>query len=489
MSSLRIENLLLNNLSKGNFENLFKEGSIFKAEILEVLDDLILIDIKGQGIIKTSSDVNIESLVGEEVSFLVKSNENGKIQLKPLIKEAAENLPLQDKPDNPISKILNTFNIKENEISIDLVESLMKYNVPITEENLLEAIKVLEKLLDLTSLNEEDKVVLFEKENIIENKAIKNSNVVERESSEVVDPKKSVENKVVNLSKENENINLVEKTNVKNLIILDKDAYPEKEDLSNLIKDFLSSGINLEDKDLNKILGFFIKNEIKASLSNFKNFKELAENPIEFSKDFAKLRELLNELKGKTNFNKLKELPVNIELNRDSVEEGNKNIKEIQNILEKSDIKSELSSNIKKEINELENKLDFLKEMDQDLFLLFVPINYGEKQLDGVLTFLKENKDKKNKEENLNIFINLNTKNLGNIKISCQAKLESLSIKINIKESDLKLFESTKQILIDRIQSIGYNVEKIEFIIDRDIDLMDTIISNPDPTYFLDIKV
>ena len=148
-----------------------------------------------------------------------------------------------------------------------------------------------------------------------------------------------------------------------------------------------------------------------------------------------------------------------------------------------------MNTNAKKEINRLENKIDFLKEMDKDLSFLFLPINYGEKELDGVLTLLKENKNKKIINDTINIFINLDTNNLGNIKISCLAKQETLSIKINIKESDLKLFKLAEQTLIDRIGLTGYEVSKIEFIVDEDLNVLDTMTTNPNPNYFLDIKV
>ncbi len=471
---MRIRDLLLSNISSDYSENTFKEGSIFKAEILEILEDFILLDVRGQKPIKASSDIDLKSLVGKEISFLVKSNENGKMELKPLIKEGLVSESLGEESKDSIRKILNNFNIKETELSLDLVESLMEYKVPVSEENVLEAIKTLEKLVELRSLDEEDKVVLFEKENLAETKLEKEPAYIKQESTEAL---------------EDEIIRISEKTNVKNLLIVDKNSYPEKEDLSNIIKSILGNKVNFEEKELNKIISFFIKKDIKTSLSNIKNFESLSKNPIEFAKVFDKLSELLSELDGKVSFNKLKDLPSQIQLKRGNIEEASENIKELKEVLEESSLKLQNSSNIKKEINEIENKLDFLKEMDQDLSLVFIPINYGEKELDGVLTLLKENKGKENPEDKLNVFINLNTNNLGNIKISCQASRNLLSIKIKIKESDINLFESTKESLINKIESTGYLVDKIDFIVEKSMTLVDTIASNPNPVYFLDVKV
>lgn len=479
MISLRVENLLLNNIIKDYSSNSFKEGSIFKGQVLEIIDNLILIDIKGQGVIEATSDIDIKSLVGSEISFLVKSKEEGTMELKPLIKEALDS-NVAIKQNKSIMKILNSFNIKTTEETIDLVENLMKYDVALNEKNIVESVKILEKLIELTSLEEDEKVVLFENENITNEKTMENI-----DKDKVKSEKTNVEVEE-SISKE---ISLPEKINIRNLLVVDKNDYPEKEDISSLVKEFLGKDVKLEGEELNKILSFFIKNEVKPSLNNIKNFKNLVEDPFEFSKDIVKLRELLNDFKDKGSFNKLKDFSIKFPINKENIEESSGNLKEIQKTIEESQTKSFLCSNIKKEINNIENKLDFLKEMDQDLSFLLLPLNYGKKDLDGVLTLIKEKRNKKTLEDKINIFINLDTNNLGNIKISCESKLDSLSIKINIKEKDIKLFQASEEVLINRIQSMGFAIDNIDFIIDKDISIMDTIISNPNPTYFLDIKV
>lgn len=198
---------------------------------------------------------------------------------------------------------------------------------------------------------------------------------------------------------------------------------------------------------------------------------------------------MLDKFKNKGNFNKLKDFAGNIQLNKEDIEESSQNIKQLQKIIGESEIKTSLGSNFKKEINDLENKIDFLKEMDQDLSFLVLPLNYGKEELDGVLTLLKENKSKKTMDDKINVFINLNTNNLGNIKISCQASLESLSIRMNVQKIDLKLFQSAEQGLIDRVSSMGYMIDRIDFIVGENINIMDTMVTNPNPTYFLDIRV
>ena len=482
---MRIENLLFNNINLNNSDNILKEGSLFKGEILEMFEEFVLIDILGHGIIKATSEGDIDLLLGSEINFLVKSNEDGQIKIKALENKELTSPKTTDKVDNSISKILSKLNIAENKLSVDLVENLMKYNAPINEKNILEGIKVLEKLIELISLESDDKVVNLENKSINENRIILKNEIIYKG-----DLKLSKDFLDINTS---ENVKTPEKTNIKNLLIVDRNSYPEKEDLSSLVRETLGNEIGTDIKEFNKILGFFIKNNIKPSLNNIKNLSELIKDPIEFSKAFVKLNTLLKEFTDNEghnlNFKKLEDSIMNIHLNKKTLETSKENMELLQEVIEKTDNKITSQTNLKKEFDLLENKIDFLKEMDKDLSFLFLPINYGEKELDGVLTLLKEDKSKKILNDKINIFINLDTNNLGNIKIFCLARQEVLTIKLNIKKSDLKLFKLAEQGLIDRIASTGYIANKIEFIVDEDLNIMDMIITNPDPKYFLDIKV
>ncbi len=492
MISLKIENLLLNNLILNNKEEIFNEGYTFKGRVLELIDNLILIDIKGHGTIQAKLESSIKMTVGDEVSFLVKSVDNDEIILKPLIKDKLSRAQLSNegKQNNPISALLKNINIKETRLSIGLAESLMKYNAPITKQNLTEGIKTLEKLFQLYSLKDGEKVILLNSVNNIDKDSTLNKiETIQKNFIIDIDSKANLKINKQEFVQDNilEDDSLTEKIDIKSLLVIPKDEYNEGKDITQLVKEFLGneSDIDIEDEYI-KIISFFLKNNIKPSLNNIRNLREFNKNPIEFVKDFKIIDEILNKHENnETNkiFSDNNEVtsPKNIILNKDEkFVELQKNIQNIGNTAD---------SKLTEDLRNLNNKIDFLREMNKDLSFMFFPINHREKELDGILTLIKENRKNKNYNEKTNIYINVETHNLGNIKVSCQLISNFLSIKMNIKNEDLELFKSTEKQLVEKISLIGYSLDKIEFVTDNNIQIIDTIVSNPNPTYILDLKV
>jgi hypothetical protein len=499
--SLRISNSLLNNII--NQDEGLKAGAIVRAKILEMTEEFILIDIKGHGITKATLESDLVALKGEEVSFVVKSIMDNRLELKPLFRNdnLDENLPNSIRKDNSISLLLKNFNIKETDSSVLLVESLMDYNVPINQENLNDAIKTLDKIIQLTNLTEEDKVILLSEltseddEMLNLNQSLKEE-VLKPSTENIMENKQNISQEIIGNKtileediQKNENakeIILAEKSDIKNLLIVEKNDYIEKEDISSIAKIIL--GNNIDNKEeLIKIISFFIKNNMKPSLNNIKNLKELNKDPVEFAKGFEEIHLLIDSLKNNKNFKGFKFIENNLEFNKKNVEKSTTKIEESKKIVD--NIKENTTVNLKDTLKNLENKIDFLRDMNKDLSFLFLPINFSKKDLEGALTILKGKKNKNPSDKKTNIFINLNTNNLGNIKISCEAISDILSLNINIKKEDLGLFQSMEEQLVERIRNIGYNIDRINFIADKDIQIIDSMGSNSNPTYFMDIKV
>ncbi|MBU5254740.1 hypothetical protein [Tissierella praeacuta] len=477
---MRIENLLLNNFILNNKEDILSEGYTFKGKVLELIDDLIFIEIDGKRTIQAKLETDMKMNIDDEVSFLVKSVDDNEIVLKPIIKEKLQlSIP---KENNPISNLLKNMNIKENKISMKLVENLMRYNAPITEENITDGIKTLEKLFQLSNLTNEDKVVL-----INNSSPMKKDLILEKiENTQEKTPIKIDSNLNRELITEK---NIIEdntspdKVDIKSLLVISKADDKEHENIAPLIEEFVVNGDNVDFEEDIKIISFFLKHNIKPSLNNIKNLRELNENPIEFVKDLKLIDKRINKDSPKS----INGIQLENNETKYIISDKDTKILELQKNI--SNFENTKDLKLAEDVKNFTNKIDFLKDMNKNLSFVFFPIKHMEKELDGVLTLIKEDRKKKNYNGKTNIYINVETYNLGNIKVSCQLSSNVLQIKMNIRNEDLELFKSTEKQLIEKISLIGYSLDRIDFILDNSIRIIDTIVSNPNPIYILDLKV
>lgn len=476
---MKIDSLLLNNLIWNNKDGLFNEGSTFKGKILELTGRQILINIKGHGIIQANLENDVKLSVNDDLSFLVKSVNNNEIIIKPISDDRLQGSQQvgYNKEDNPISSLLMNLNIKETKLSKNLIETLMKYNIPLTENNIMDGIKILEKIMQLSNLDDEEMVIALSPDTT-DNR----SPVPPRESLDTT-IKSNFNTQSLSQEETLENNISEEKVDIRNLIVIKKEDYNEGKDIKALVKEFLGSETDVEFQDKYiKITGFFLKNNIKPSLNNIKNLIEFNEDPIGFINKLKLTDKFLNE-------NTHKKLAEDIEIinTKDMVFDKNQELIEIKRSLRSLSNISDLK--IKDDIDDINNKIDFIREMNKNMSFIFLPINNREKNLDGVLTLIKENKNKKEYNGKINVYINLETHQLGNIKVSCQLVSNTISIRMNIRDQDLKLFKSTEKQLIEKISLIGYSLNRIDFVVDNNIEMIDIMVSNPNPMYILDFKV
>ena len=231
-----------------------------------------------------------------------------------------------------------------------------------------------------------------------------------------------------------------------------------------------------------------MKNNIKPSLNNFQNIRELSSNPEKFLKEFLLTKEnfkefILNNIEKKDFVNKSDLLKENLEKNQNLKING---FKELEKIAE--EIKESKSYLGEEKINFFNDKIDFLKELNKNLSFMFIPLNYKPGDLDGIVSFLKE-KSKKTKSGKINVFINLDTKSLGNIKVSCDLYMKNINVKMNIGKSDLELFKSQEKILIKKIKDIGYDLNKIDYVFNEELKVRDQVVVDGKATCCVGRKV
>ncbi|WP_025641075.1 hypothetical protein [Schnuerera ultunensis] len=440
----------------GEKGDLFQEGNLIEGEILDIDKGLVSIHIKDFGVIKAKSEKPLNHPKGKTLSFIIKESSPDKIQLKPILENMEikrPSLSLNER-DEYLLNILKEFNIKASPISLEFLDNLVKFNLPINKENLVYGIGILDKLEQLLNLKEDEAIVLPNSREEIED---------------------------------------IGKEDVRNLLIVKEDESIYKTSLKESINATIEEIRSIVPPNemgivLQKAIIFFIKYNIKPTLNNIKYFLELNENLTLFSKDFEKLKEILD----KKFTNHLKRIIINSDgsknLSEKSQSKYNDSLNKILNYL--NDYSLNVNENLKDKIEELINKIDFLKEMNKELTFVYLPLNLDDNIQDTVITLLKKNKRESRHKDKLNVFINLNTKRLGNIKISCLVSNIYIDIKFSgINKEDINLFKSREDGLGTLVETTGYEIRAIEYLFEDNYSILDSLIVNRKTIYNLDVQV
>lgn len=447
----------------------FVEGDLIEGKILEIVDDIAFIEVKDLGIIKALTQEDLNYQKGRVLTFIVKSLLPNKIELKPILNhiEYKETLELKSQTKDYLTNILKEFQIEDDPISIEFLDSLIKYNVKLDKENILGGIKIIDKLEQFLNLDKGDIVTLA-----------------------------NSEKEILNIGKED----------IRNFIIVDKEENKYKADLTSMEKVGLSGRITEEitaivreyltenplnneiNSDMIRTISFFIKFNIKPNLNNIKNFVELKEDPSLFSEDFKILQKIVN--KKFTNLDK--RIIISKEGFKNLIEESKDKYKQILDRLEEL-IKENIpliDKSTRKAIEELKNKIELIDEMNKELTFVYLPLGLDKDNLNGIITLLKRKEKKGSSNNKIYVCINLNTKRLGDIKISCEILNSNMNIKFNdINKEDLNLFISRENELKTLVKATGYEINSIEYLFEEDHNILDYLIVNTKPIYYLDMQV
>ena len=88
------------------------------------------------------------------------------------------------------------------------------------------------------------------------------------------------------------------------------------------------------------------------------------------------------------------------------------------------------------------------------------------------------------------MFINLNTENLGNVKIYCLVSNTYIEIKFSgINKEDIDLFKSRENELRVLVEASGYQIGAIEYLPNGNQNILDSLIVNRQAIYNLDVQV
>lgn len=436
--------------------NPFQEGNLIEGEILDVEDGLVSIHIKDFGVIKAKSGKPLDHHKGKILSFIIKESSPEKIQLKPILDNMEIKKPslTLNERDGYLLNVLKEFSIEVSSISLEFLDNLVRFNQPINKENLVYGIGIIDKLEQLLNLKEDEVIVL------------------PNSREEIVD---------------------IGKEDIRNLLIVKEDEAIYKINFKDNINGTMEAIRNtVSSKEMGKVLQkviiFFIKYNIKPTLNNIKYFLELNENLTLFSKDSEKSKGILD----KKFTNHLKRIIINSDGSKNLIEKSQSRyddgLNKILDYLKNYSLNA--NEGLRDNIEELINKIEFLKEMNRELTFVYLPLNLDDNIQDTVITLLKRNKRESGYKDKINIFINLSTKKLGNIKISCFVSNIYIDIKFSsINEEDIHSFKSREEELMTLVEATGYQIRHIEYLTKDNYTILDSLMVNKKTIYNLDVQV
>ncbi|QQY80750.1 hypothetical protein EDD65_105114 [Keratinibaculum paraultunense] len=438
-----------------------KEGDLIKGKILEIIEDLAIIDIKNFGVVKAYVEGNFTQYEDKLITFTVKSLLPNKIILTPVLEKNTNdslkltNLDLAIKKEEYLMNILAEYKLEQDEVAIEFLDSLVKYNVSINRENLEKGLWILDKLEQLIKMFDEDMVLL------------------------------------VNSYDE---LKFIGDEDIRNILIQPKDEHNGQFDISEYVKEKFCQLLerNTIDSNLIKTISIFIKYDIKPSMNNIEYFLELVENTYLFSENFMNLENIIEKkFTSNDKYNIIKN--DNLNMLDQNIIRHKTNIQKIIQLFKDGNINfkdGKIDDNIFDSIEEIQNKFEFLQQLYEHLNIICFPFKISKFWDEGFITLVKNKKKKDNPKEAINVFIDLKTNNFGNINIYLRVIENKIDVLFkNINKDDIIFFKDKENLLNEMVNSTGYKINSIKYTEEKENNMLDYLIVNPNPIYFLDVQV
>lgn len=543
---MEINNLLFNYIRQSIPKEILTRNSILEGEIISLEDGLVYLNLDGE-ILRAKSDLDLSQYVGEKISFIIRDRTDEQIVIQPVTQDTIEKISRE--METTVDKVVKEFNLEKTPKIEKLISSFINNKLTLNKENVEKGVKILEKLDQLMNLEDEELEILdLKKDNFYgldpskkkEDKAMEGALEIKAGEIEQVgkllnikdlDPtslneedlnliknlqippkilrelfgwektknilkfiekmnfpsmeKISLENESLlagNLSKENieflrgvlSKVPLKEEFTVDIRKIILRDTISSGESVNKDVKEFLNLDYKPSDRELVQLTSFLLKNKIRPSLNNIRGVLQLIKEPDKF---MGKLKYLSDNINNK-DF---------IELLRKSAMEEKLGLRD-KNILSEIYKNSATSEDVRREVLDLKGRIEFIRDLNKEIYFNSIPFNYGEDKLSGFLNVMEEKESRSGGKNPLNVYINLDTKNLGNIRASCLVYKQDLLIRLGINREDVEIFRSLEKTFITRLGNLNYRVKSLDYVYREEVGIIDEI-SKSDSLYFLDIRV
>jgi len=498
---------LISNLQNGLNELLGKEvNSLIQGKIISLEGSNILLSIGDNQLINASLEGNINTKVGQMMTFSVNTLSDGKITLSPLFENTAQSSTVSNALEQaglpndarmqymvksmmdqgmPINReslySMNRISMKYDNEDISNLVRMTKLDIPITTENIEmfrnysnyehQITKAMDNISESIMDSVNEITITGENHDAIEflDSVLNKLGIFEEEESGENENNPSVNESIKttenNINFNDMNRNVIVKDNENNLVresfaeslktvgvddesiksILKNNTFSAKE-IANVIKLVKHPFQPDVEKDIKDILGNDIfKNSLKKSIT-----EKFLLDPSDISKDgnVSKLYEKMNN--------------------------------SLHSLLEELSSQGKQNTTLYQNVNNLTSNLDFINQLNQTFTYVQIPVKLDNQNANGDLYVYTNKKSLASKDGDISALLHLDMDNLGTVDVHVTLK-ESNNVKTKFylkDDSVIDLFAANIDTLNKRLESRGYSMSS-EFIQKESTNaVIDTIVKS-----------
>lgn len=498
-------------------------GDAVRGKIIEVLGESISLKTASGQIFTAALMTDAELMPGQTVEFLINS-----ITEEGVFAELKADTKKQGKvtEDVKLQQTLKQMDMKPDKANIDAAKLLLKYNMPITKENVLRLTNTQKSIETMAKPDIVKAFSLMQSEQNIQNtefvKLAKQATVLEQQGKtalevlkqdipdmpevqnrEVESPKAAASNAVVNKEEiKEENIEQPKKIMLQaeaGINQIDKQQTAEKkpeQELKQLVKLLNTEEMQKSVPKVERLIDTLLKVFETASKAQPEHSAYLISKDLEVTP--AAVKALTDNIAGQGKLGmQVKELEKLVEVLDQKLEQSSTDVKELkqtvkglflkpEELRDKEQVQEVLKEIIKTahkaetilKANGLEDKVDrtvladikgnfdFQQNISNNVNYIQIPLLINDNKTTAELyVFNNRKKGKHVNPENASILIALDLVNLGHIESLISVSKKTVSVNFKVERDELKKFISgNAEILKQALEARGYSLSTIQFI-------------------------
>ncbi|MCT4606702.1 MAG: hypothetical protein N4A64_11480 [Marinisporobacter sp.] len=414
----------------GNDNQGLKIGQMIKGKIQQILNDVLLIEMENGKLVEAKSTIPIEAQKNDILKFRIKAIDENQIMIQPITEEVKEKGAI-DTAENKIVNLLESLNVKSGKEEIELVKKLIVNEIPVNKE-------ILDNIIQSKGSFEKIETLLNNKPNSV------TQNMITKDIREVL--KTLLKLEVHTKENEYNEFQKVKELGIKSSNGLETQKnIMEKEHQKLFDHKTVHSNINIQDMNFEKII-FLLKNNLKMNMLNMTNINNILLKDFTITKEIDQLIEVLYENKetahlGKSLeqiFSKLKDMILEKKF------EPGEMIKEIHVKLELvkqsiENISSKEQGDALKNIANLKNSLDFVSKINQFQTYFQMPIFFNDERKNLELYISKDDKNRKKiNPKDVKILVALDTKTMDKVQVLIGIKDKNITCNFKVTTDETK---------------------------------------------------